>query len=155
VLPRLGRFVDKSLFSIHANSAHLNVNYRLLPSFPRVFRRGSGSGTEVEEYSAGIIRILQLSHHRVGNPLSPSWILFLITGWFFNLPLISHHCPCNLALVPRFSTLVIEIEHSAIGYSKLFGRLLARSGMNVNNVHARIYIPVRIRDTRSVPPLIS
>lgn len=44
-------FADESLFSVHANSAHLNVNYRLLP---RVFRRGSGSGTEVEGYSADI-----------------------------------------------------------------------------------------------------
>lgn len=71
-------------------------------------------------------------------------ILFLVIGRFFNLPLLSHHCPCNPALVPRFGARAHEIEISAIDFPKLFGW-----GLWIN-AHARIYAPIRITDTRLV-----
>lgn len=45
VLP-VGRFVDESLFSVHANFAYLNVNYRVITA--SFYRRGSESGPEAE-----------------------------------------------------------------------------------------------------------
>lgn len=49
------RFADESLFSVHANSAYLNVNYRVITA--SFYCRGSESGTV--GYSTGITGFAQ------------------------------------------------------------------------------------------------
>lgn len=90
-----------------------------------------------------------LSRKCVGMPHFALRILSLVMGWFSNLSLLSHHWLCNLVLVSCFGVWARDQS------SKLFGRLLARSGANVNNAHARMYITIRIRVTCLVPSLIS
>lgn len=49
-----------------------------------------------------------------------SRILFLVMGRFFNLSLLSHHCPCDPTVVSRFVARDPEIRLSTISSSKLW-----------------------------------
>lgn len=143
-------FCRSHYFRRQANSAIERI-WMWITSCYRGLSVMDGSGTKPKDIPAGITGFVATfaQTRRVPSPA----FLFSLVGWFFNLPLLSHHCPCNPALVPRIRALAPNIELSAIDFTELFGRLLAEATVNVNNV--RIYIPARINVTRLVPPLIS
>lgn len=125
-------------FSELGGRAHLNVNYRLLP---RVFRESESwirirnrSRRVFGEYYEFCSLISRRDTLRPSGFCSWSWGGFSICHFFRTIVRA-------IPLIPCFG-----VRTRDQSFSKLFGRLLTRSGSNMNNAHARMYTLIRIRD---------